>query len=254
MNLPGLTHNCSKLPFAIILAALAAICGLVLAQEQKPVSDQPDYKDVTLKADLVRRNWGAKKTVLLTGNVVISQGDTIIKSDKIEYDEDTQVAKSPGPLSITDVDNDIRGDSGTAYLKQRRGSLDGNVKLLTKPKQRPGVTQQSAEWRDPVTVTCDTIEYLYKQKQATASGHLNMLQKDRTMTADKAVYMVKDERMTLTGNVRGSDQKGQTMSSGGKVTVSLKEGDEWMEIEQAAGTFKVKSEEEVVPPAPAAGK
>jgi len=234
--------------------AVLQICRLGLAQEQKPPPQQPDYKDVTLKADLVRRNWGAQKTVLLTGNVVISQGDTVIKSDKIEYDEDTQIAKSPGPLSITDPDNDIKGDSGIAYLKQRRGSIDGNVKLLTKPNQKPGATEKSAEWRDPVTVTCDTLEYLYKQKQATAAGHLKMLQKDRTITADKAVYLVKDERMTLTGAVQGSDEKGQTMSAGGKVTISLKEGDEWMEMEQASGTFKVKSEEETETPAPPTGK
>lgn len=242
----------SKLVVAIAVLALAAvalICGLGLAQEQKPASE-PDYKDVSLKADLVKRNWGAKKMVFLTGNVVISQGDTVIKSDKIEYDEDAQIATSPGPISITDPDNDIRGNSGIAFLKQRRGSLDGNVKLITKPKQRAGATDKSPEWRDPVTVTCNTIEYLYKQKQATASGNLKMLQKERTVMADKAVYLVKDERMTLTGNVHGSDEKGQTMTAGGKVTVSMKEGDEWIEMEQAAGAFKVKSEEEPAPTAP----
>jgi lipopolysaccharide assembly outer membrane protein LptD (OstA) len=233
----------------LTLFAVLQMCRLGLAQDQKPAGE-PDYKDVSLKADLVKRNWGAKKMVFLTGNVVITQGDTVIKSDKIEYDEDTQIAKSPGQISITDPDNDIRGDSGIAYLKQRRGSLDGNVKLITKPKQKTGATDKSAEWRDPVTVTCNTIEYLYKQKQATASGNLKMLQKERTVMADKAVYLVKDERMTLTGNVHGSDEKGQSMTAGGKVTVSMKEGDEWIEMEQAAGTFKVKSEEEPAPTTP----
>jgi lipopolysaccharide assembly outer membrane protein LptD (OstA) len=226
-----------------MFAAVFPVSKLIWAEDQKPVQ-QPDYKVVNVKADVLKRNWGAKKTVLLSGNVVVTQGDTVLKSDKIEYDEDAQIAKSPGPLTITDPDNDIAGAFGVAYLKERRGILEGSVKLVTKPKQKPGASEKSSQWRDPATVTCDTVEYLYKQKQATASGHLKMVQKDRTINADKAVYQVKDEIVTLTGNVKGSDEQGQTISAGGKITVSMKDGDEWMEIEQATGSFKVKSEEE----------
>ncbi|MDO8586268.1 MAG: LptA/OstA family protein [Armatimonadota bacterium] len=230
---------------ALVLAALAAlpVAKLIAAEEQKQPS-QPDYKLVNVKADVLKRNWGQKKTVLLTGNVVITQGDTVLKSDKIEYDEESQIAKSPGPLTISDPEADISGASGVAYLKERRGLVEGAVKLVVKPKRKDTSDGKPSEWKDPATITCDTLEYLYKVKQATAAGHLKMLQKDRTVTAEKAVFMVKQELMTLTGDVKGSDEKGQTVSAGGKVTVSLKEGDEWMEIEQATGTFKVKSEEE----------
>jgi lipopolysaccharide assembly outer membrane protein LptD (OstA) len=233
---------------AVALAAtLAPLSAIISAQQPAPKqpAKDPDYKDVEIKADLLKRRWGSEKTVLLSGNVVIKQGDTVLKSDKVEYDETTQIAKSPGVLTISDPENDIRGDSGVAYLKERRGVLTGNIKLVAKPRQKAQTyDKKPAELRDAATMTCDTLEYLYKQKQATASGNLKIVQKDRTVTAEKAIYNVKDEIVTLTGNVKGSDEKGQNFSSGGKVTVSIKDGDEWMEMEQAAGTFKVKSEEE----------
>ena len=247
-----------KWPALVLLAAAAILpfARLIAAEDQKS-SQEPDYKLVNVKADVLKRNWGQAKTVLLSGNVVITQGDTVLKSDRIEYDEDSQIAKSPGPLTIADPEADISGASGVAYLKERRGIVQGSVKLLVKPKRKDTSAGKPSEWKEPATIACDTLEYLYKLKQATAGGHLTLTQKDRTVTAEKAVFLVKQELMTLTGNVKGSDEKGQTVSAGGKVTVSLKEGDEWMEIEQATGTFKVKSEEEETAksePAPAAAK
>lgn len=242
--------------FGIVVTALAVtvtlapLTAIISAQQAAPPAKAPDYKDVDIKADLLKRRWGSEKTVLLSGNVIIKQGDAVLKSDKIEYDETTQIAKSPGVLTISDPENDIRGDSGIAYLKERRGVLTGNIKLIAKPRQTTQSNDKKPpELRDAATMTCDSLEYFYKQKQATASGNLKIMQKDRTVTAEKAQYNVKDEIVTLTGGVKGSDEKGQNFSSGGKVTVSIKEGDEWMEMEQAAGTFKVKSEEEESPEA-----
>jgi lipopolysaccharide assembly outer membrane protein LptD (OstA) len=238
---------CILIPLSAVvaLAALADVHGS-LADSQKQASE-PDYKVVNVKADVLRRNWGPGKATLLSGSVMITQGDTVLKSDKLRYYEEAQVANSPGPISITDTDISLTGDSGSADLKLRKGIVQGNVKLIAKKSQGPSAAKSFTDLSQPVTVTCDTLEYLYKQKTATATGRLKLVQRDRVITADKAVYQVKDEIVTLTGNVKGSDVKGQTISSGGKVTVSLKSGDEWMEVEQASGSFKVTSEEETAP-------
>ncbi|MDO8684373.1 MAG: LptA/OstA family protein [Armatimonadota bacterium] len=246
----------TKLVWFVFIAGLAAPLSMLFSAEQQKPTPEPNYKIVNVQADVWKQNWGSKSLTLLTGNVVITQGDTVLKSDRVEFDEDANIATSPGRLTITDPNNEISGASGIAYLNDRRGEIKGSVKLVTKPKQKPDPNRKSTEWKDTVTMTCDKIEYLYKLKKATAGGNLKMVQKDRTVTADQAIYLVKDEIVTLNGNVKGIDTKGQSVTAGGKVTASLKEGDEWIEIERASGIFKVKEEEEEQKPAekPAAAK
>jgi len=228
---------------AVTVLTIALLTGLGSAQE-KNQEQQPDYKVFNVKSRVWKSAWGAEKTVVLSGDVVITQGDTTLKSDKITYNEDSRVATSPGRLTISDPESDITGDSGVAYLKQRLAKLQGNIKLIVKPKPKQDTASKPTQLSDNVVITCDTLDYLYKEKQATAAGNLTMVQKDRTVTAEKGVYDAKNELLTLTGSVKGHDEKGQTVSAGGKAVISFKEGDEWMEVEQASGTFKVNLEEE----------
>jgi len=227
---------------AVAALTIALLTGFGFAEDKKQ-EQQPDYTVFNVKSRLWKSSWGAQKTVTLSGEVVITQGDTALKSDKIIYNEDSRVATSPGRLTISDPESDITGDSGLAYLNQRLSKLQGNIKLIIKPKPKQD-TNKPAELTEKAVITCDTLEYLYKEKQATVAGNLTIVQKDRTVTADKGVYDGKNELLTLTGNVKGRDDKGQSVSAGGKVVISFKEGAEWMEVEQASGTFKVNLEEE----------
>jgi len=236
---------------AVLTAGVLFLTGLTVAQEKngaKP-AEEPTYKYVNVQADKTRYKWGNPEIAILTGNVKITQGDTVLTADKIEYNnsEDVQTAVATGKLKIVDPETEITGDRGTAYFNEKRAVIQGNVTVVAKPKPEPdqkGGSTLRSERREKVVITCDTIEYFYKKKEAVATGNLKIVQKDRTLTAAKAFYQVRPELLTLTGPVKGKDSKGQTFSAPGPVTACLKEGEEWLEMEHAVGTFRVKEEAE----------
>ncbi len=76
---------------------------------------------------------------------------------------------------------------------------------------------------------------------------MTVVQKTRTVTADSATYAGKEEIVQLVGNVKGRDEEEKHTFSSPKVTISLKEDDEWIEAEKATGSFYVKEEEESEP-------
>ena len=234
--------------YIICVSILAALAGTTLAEGPKP-ADAPSYKYVEVRADKTRYKYGDSEIAILTGNVKITQGDTVLTADKIEYNEneDIQTAVATGSVKIVDPDAEITGDKGIAYFNEKRAVIDGNIKVVAKLKPKPAEKDKKtikSEWKDKAVITCDKIEYFYKKKEASAVGNLKMIQKDRTLTAGQAFYQVKPEIITLSGGVKGRDSKGQTFSAPGKVTASIKDGDEWIEMEHAVGTFRIKEEKD----------
>jgi lipopolysaccharide assembly outer membrane protein LptD (OstA) len=237
-----------------LTAVVAAVAGLALttsAQDPK-TAKEPSYKYVELlNADDSLLKFGNEKIHIYKGNVKIRQGDTMLFADSVEYNENDkiQTAVATGNFKVTDPQNDITGTKGITYFLEKRAVVEGNVKILAKPKQGQVKDPNSAKakWKDPLTITCDNLEYLYKKKIATLTGHLNVVQKGRIITADSAVYQVKDELVTLKGNVSGKDEKGQTFSTPEDVVVSLKDGQEWIEMKHATGTFRVEVDDEEEP-------
>lgn len=236
-----------------VLVALAAAIALapgggslVAQTKPQPAAKQPDT--VNGRADSLKTIWGARKMVLMKGNVKFTHGDTTLTSAEINWDENEKVAQSPGKLTITDPECDITGDKGSGYFKKRLGVVEGNVVMQLKPQKQSTTTADDASVREklnkPTTVTCKKIEYQYRTKVATATGGVEFRQTNRTASADSAVYDQKKELLTLKGNVKGIDEYGQTFAAPGTVRISLKEGDEWMEAESASASFKVDLDEE----------
>ncbi|MCE5198380.1 MAG: LptA/OstA family protein [Armatimonadota bacterium] len=247
-----------------ITAVLGAVTVLVMAISFANVSAQQAPKTATAKAakqkdtvigkaDMLKSHWGDNKTTLMKGNVSFTHGDTVIASDQVEYDETSKSAVSPGALTITDPECDISGDKGSAYFKKKLSIVEGNVVMHVKPK----LTEQEksaqkdkdskdvkAKLKEPTMITCKRLEYLYKDKVATAIGGVFFKQPKRTASADRAIYDEKDELLTLIGNVKGTDEEGQTFAAPEKVVISLKKGDEWMEAPHANATFKIDLDEE----------
>lgn len=244
--------------YIAVVAAAASVGAVTLAQE-KPIHSaaEPSYIYVNVRADKTRYKWGNAEVALLSGHVKITQGDTVLTADEIEYNEneDIQTAVATGNVKIVDPDTEITGEKATAYFNEKRAVIDGKVRILVKPKSKKPEEKDKesvrSELKDKAVITCDSIEYFYKNKEANASGNLQVVQKDRTITAGKAFYQVKQEILTLSGGVKGRDSKNQTFSAPGSVTASIKEGDEWLEMENATGTFRVKDEEEEEEQAPA---
>ncbi len=254
----------------ILAAVVALLCGVSLLAQQKPDAKPGAVKKTetaTIQADTMKSVWGDQKRVLATGNVVITQGDTVFKSDQVEYLKTEGTATSPGKFTVTNPQCDLTAAKGTAFLNKKLALAEGNVVMLLKPKEeeKPAKPTEEEDARGKLTqettITCDRMEYFYKDKIASAAGKVVFTQNvpidpesteensgKRVAHADKAVYDQNTEVVTLTGNVEATDEKGQTFSSPGKVVISIKKGNEWMEAESARATIKYEPDEEEAKP------
>ena len=237
----------------LIAILLVASSASMLAQSRsnsstKPAAESKEKDVVDARADNLKSVWGAKKFVVMTGNVRFKHGDSVLTSDQVDYDQDEKVAVSPGKFSLTNPECDLTADKGTAYFKKKLTVVEGNVVMILKPKPEEVAEEDKESVREklkkPTTITCPKMEYQYKDKVATCTGGVDFRQEKRTARADTAVYDQNKELLTLTGNVKGTDEDGQTFSAPGKVVISIKKGDEWMEAPNAQATFKIDLDEE----------
>lgn len=237
--------------WALSCVALALAAVAVVAQQPAKPPAEPKYTEIKYSADASSYRWeGDDRVISLKGNVRFIQGDTTVTADKADYQEKTKTAVISGSLKIADPQTTITGEQCTVNFEAKTAALIGKVRMVTKPKSKPDKPADDAnkslksEWKDEAVVTCDKVEYFYKEKRAEASGNLKIVQKNRVITADAATYLVREETLKLAGNIQAVDDKEKHSFSAPKVTVSLKEGDEWIEAEGASGTFQVKDEDE----------
>ncbi len=242
---------------AIIAAALTVLLCSGIPRAQEAAKTQPGAKpekkteEVRYEAKLMKAVWGDEDKVVLTGNVKFTHGDTVLTCDHVEYDRRANIAVCPGKVTITNPDCDITGDKGTAYFKKRIGVVEGSVTMLVKPKPEKETASSGegssesirAKLSKPTIVTCQKLEYNYRNKIASATGGVSLKQEKRSARPDKLIYDEKNELLTLLGDVKGVDEDGQTFSAPEKVVISIKKGAEWMEAQQGSGTFKVETEE-----------
>lgn len=235
------------------IAVFALCAGIPAQQDGKSPKPEPTAaprkQNVAFGAKSVRAPWGGKGVTVMKGQVWFQHDDTRVASDLVEYDgrEDVKTAVSPGKITITNPECDMSGDKGSASFIKRLGVLEGNVVMLLKPKSEEKAPADKdatrARLKQPTTITCSRLEYLYKKKVATAVGSVVFTQKKRKATADKAVYDINKELLTLVGNVQAVDEDGQTFSAP-KAVISLKKGDEWIDAPDAKATFKIDLGEE----------
>ena len=249
-----LNRKLTAVAAASAVLLLAAV--IVVAQQAAKAPAEPKYTEIKYSADASSYRWeGEDRVIVLKGNVKFVQGDTVVTADNVDYRESTRTAKASGNLKITDPQCTGTGDLCTVNFEKKSALLTGSVRLTAKPKPKPRpeaekpaadgkVKPLREEWKDEVVVTCDKVEYFYKEKRAEASGNLKFVQKKRVLTADAATYLGREEIVKLSGSIQGHDEKQKHTFSAPKVTVSLKEGQEWVEAEKATGTFYVKDEEE----------
>lgn len=225
-------------------AAIAVLVGGVIAEEKQ----QPGYSQIKYQADASSYRWDGKDRILaLKGNVKFTQGDTSLTADKVDYKESTNTATAAGNLKIYDDQNTVTGDLCTISFKDKKGSVTGNVRLLIKPKPDGGKSIKS-EWKDDTVVTCNVLDYFYKEKRAVIPGALTIKQKKRVVTADSGTYFAREELAKLTGNIKGHDDKNRHNFQAPSVTISLKDSDQWIEADKATGSFYVEDEDEVAQP------
>lgn len=233
-----------------VIAGALVLLSALLAAQQAAGPKEPKYTEVKYSADMSSYKWDGEDRILaLKGNVKFVHDDTVLTADKVDYRESTRTAIATGNLTIRDDQNTITGNECTVNFKEKKGLISGNVRMVAKPKPKPATTGDSkpkslkSEWKDEAVITCDKIDYFYKEKRAVVSTPLTITQKSRVVTADSATYLGKEETFQLVGNVKGKDEKEKHSFEAPKVTMSLKEDDQWIEAEKATGSFYVKEEE-----------
>jgi lipopolysaccharide assembly outer membrane protein LptD (OstA) len=183
-------------------------------------------------------------------NVVFTSEDTRLTTDLATFSETTQIATSPGKMKIEDTNNSIVGDTGIAYYKTRDAKIRGNVTIVAKPSPEDQTAPEGSSRRQfdaPAAVTCDNVDYNWHTRIAIATGHLTMKQKDRVVTADRAVVDGRQEQVTLDGNVVFTNSKGERATSP-KVVIVYKKGDEkFTATGGVKGTFSIQDEDEQAP-------
>lgn len=218
--------------------SLCLIGGAVLFAQQPATK----YSQVKYSADESSFKWdGDNKIFVLKGHVKFIHGDTTMIADRVEYDEGTRNATGTGNLKVFNPDSSVMGDKCVISFKEKKASISGSVVLVSKAKLD---LKGKAPLRDEVTVTCGAIDYFYKEKRSVIPTPVVIVQKNRRITADSATYFGNDDKVVLTGNVRGQDEKDKHSFASPKVTISLKDTDQWMQAEKASGTFYVKDEDE----------
>jgi len=246
----------------ILIIAGAFFVALSFAVQPTAEKKEEKYREIEVQADQTKYKY-KDKIALLSGNIIITdpKEKATLYADKVEYDEEKETAKATGNLKFKDPEHTITGNLIFIEFKLKKATIEGKVIIvMEKKKEEKKETPVKAEGEakekpkeekklkqyleEKTTITCQKIEYLYKDKKATVFGPLQIIQKDKKAYGEKATYSGKDEIVVITGNVSWEDEKGQKFSAP-KITMCLKEDAEWIEAEgPAKGILKVKEEEE----------
>jgi lipopolysaccharide export system protein LptA len=229
-----------------IALALAAASAVAAA----PAGDTNSY--VTYDAGFSR--WlNAPKTVEMSQGVNFQQGDAVLKTEAavVTLDEQQRArsAKSLAPVHLFDPQNDLTAKRGAIDFTKRVATLADNIVLTVKPAAKAAKPNGGlrSRYKDPATITCESIVYDYKKKVAHVPGALTVHQKDRVVTADSAEYDGNGQVVTLLGHVHGRDKDGNVIETS-KLVMVIKEGAESITIPVPThGKFRVKEEEDEKP-------
>ncbi len=230
-----------------VIIMIALTLGVVAQSPVQPAKVKKPPREVFLQHADLTKYLGDERKLFLSGNVIFTQEDTRISSEKVEWDRKAETAICPGKLTITTKEAEVTADKGQVLFKKRIGILDGSVTILYHPKDEKPVDEKDKEnpqafLSKETTITCAKLEYDYKNKIAVATGGVNILLKERTVTADKVIFDQKRELLTLIGNVKVIDDQGQEFNAP-EAKISIKKGQEWTEAPNSTAKFKVEMDE-----------
>jgi lipopolysaccharide export system protein LptA len=247
-------------------ATLAALAAAGAPGAPAPAEKKAEAKtsEIEITGNRVFKDQAGKR-MLVENDVIIRQKDTVFRADRIEVsmeNDEPRVAVATGNPRATDPRNTVTGEKFTIYLKERRVLVEGNTKVVTRPKEKepaapgggaPGGSAPAAEEKSlrsqlkgETVITANRLEYDYRRKNLVAEGNLKFVNKGRTLMADRVTYSDKTEDLVLIGdNIHWVDEKGQQFTTRGPVKMNLTEGKETLEIAQPfTGKFFVKEDEE----------
>ena len=182
----------------IILSLIIFLSFSASAQEEKKETEE---SVVNIEADNVTYDKSTDKMVF-AGNVVITQEDIILTAQEADFDVDKKIGQIKGDVKLVQSDIIITGENLEAYLNDKRYIFQEKVILVQERKDEE-------EKEDNITWNCSNLEIFTDTQDLTATGEVKILKKDYTITAEKAVYNDKEQKITLTGKVRIEEEAGR---------------------------------------------
>jgi len=188
----------------IILISLSLIIFLsfcVSAQEEK---EEKEESEVNLTADNVTYDKNIDK-MLFTGNVIVTQEDILLTAQEADFDVDKKIGNIKGEIKLVQTDITITGETLKAYLNDKRYIFQEKVILIQQRKDKE-------EKEDNLTWNCNNLDILTDTQDLTATGEVKIFKKDYTITAEKAIYNDKEQKIVLEGKVRIEEEGGRWIS------------------------------------------
>jgi len=165
------------------------------AQEEKKESV------VNIEADNVTYDKSTDK-MIFWGNVIITQEDITLTAQEADFDVDKKIGQIKGDIKLVQSDITITGENLEAFLNDKRYIFQEKVILIQERKDKE-------EKEDNITWNCNNLEIFTDTQDLTATGEVKILKKDYTITAEKAVYNDKEQKITLTGKIRIEEEGGR---------------------------------------------
>lgn len=196
--------NCKKFYFSrflltfIILSLIILLSFCASAQEEKKETEE---SVVNIQADSVIYDKSTDKMVF-KGNVIITQEDITLTAQEADFDVDKKIGQIKGDIKLVQSDITITGETLEAFLNDKRYIFQEKVILIQERKDKEGK-------EDNITWNCNNLEIFTDTQDLTATGEVRILKKDYTITAEKAVYNDKEQKITLTGRVRIEEEAGR---------------------------------------------
>ena len=179
--------------FSLSLIIFLPFCAS--AQEEKKESV------VNIQADNVTYDKSTDKMVF-AGNIVITQEDIVLTAQEADFDVDKKIGQIKGDIKLVQSDITITGENLEAYLNDKRYIFQEKVILIQERKDKE-------EKEDNITWNCNNLEIFTDTQDLTATGEVKILKKDYTITAEKAIYNDKEQKITLTGKIRIEEEGGR---------------------------------------------
>lgn len=206
-----MTKNCKKFYFSrflltfVILFLIIFLSFSASAQEEKKETEE---SVVNIQADNVIYDKSTDK-MLFEGNVIITQEDITLTAQEADFDVDKKIGQIKGDIKLVQSDITITGETLEAFLNDKRYIFQEKVILVQQRKDKE-------EKEDNLTWNCNKLEIFTDTQDLTATGEVKILKKDYTITAEKAIYNDKEQKIDLIGKVRIEEKEGGRWITGDK--------------------------------------
>ena len=179
----------------IIFSLIIFLSFCASAQEEKKETV------VNISADNVIYDKSTDKMVF-KGNVIITQEDITLTAQEADFDVDKKIGQIKGDIKLVQSDITITGETLEAFLNDKRYIFQEKVILIQERKDKE-------DKEDNIIWNCNNLEIFTDTQDLTATGEVKILKKDYTITAEKAIYNDKEQKITLTGKIRIEEEGGR---------------------------------------------